>query len=996
MVCSVCSTVNPDGAVECAACKTPLETILGEQPTNPMGVQDPENAATVAMENWTTPSAMGTTTLAEGTVLGGRYQLLKLLGEGGMGAVYKALDREVDRVVALKVIRPQFASEPAILKRFKQELVLARQITHRNVIRIFDLGVAEGVRFITMEYVVGRELSEILTERDKLEPAMAVSYIRQILEGLEAAHNEGVVHRDLKPSNVMIDDQGRARIMDFGIARSASASNMTRTGALMGTPVYMSPEQAKGVTVDNRSDLYTVGIIFYEMLTGTVPFKADNVMTMLLMRCQEKPKPPIEVDSSVPPTLSEIVLKALATEPADRYQNAREMLSDLEMYQAGAAFAPMSRVAPRTLSKTTPPGPSRARRILNMSILILGTISMVVAGYLGLKTYKSPKTNAPAKSVTVLVADFDNTTSESIFDGTLEPVFMTGMEGASFVSSFNRATAHSLAQELAPGSTKLNEAMARTIATRQGINVVITGLVARHGDGYRVTVNAIDGLTGKTMVSRDSAEAPKDKVLTETAKLVPALRRAVGDVTPEAQLAATGETFTSTSLDAMHDYGAAQQQQWAGKFEEAAKLYLKAASADPKFGRAYAGLAAMNRNLGRSAEADKYYKLALEQVDRMTDREKFRTRGGYFLYLHDPKAIEEYTSLVKQFPADTAGQANLAVAYCYARDMAKAMEEARKSVELEPNNTLRKSNQAEYALYASDSAEAIRVARIALGQNPKYEKSYIVVALSQMLDGQVDAATKTYQQLQGVSPLGASMAATGLADIAMYQGKFSEAASILEHEVEADAKNPRSDWAIVKLLIQAESEMAQKRATKAAAYAEKALASSDSDAVLFTAAEILIQAGQQDKARRLAAQLGQRLTPEPRAYAKVILAELQLAQQKPADALETLNDAQKLSDTWIGHFVLGKVYLEAKAFPQADSEFDLCWKRRGEATALFLDEIPTVRYLPAVQYYDGRASEGLKSPKASQYYKAFLAIKASSQDDPLVTDARRRLESPPK
>jgi len=653
VVCTVCSTVNTDGAPECANCKTPFDS-YAEPATQFI---DPSEAETVALDSFTTPGSPDTVPLKGGTLVGARYQLLKLLGEGGMGAVYKALDRELDRIVALKVIRPQFASEPHVLQRFKQELVLARQVTHRNVIRIFDLGVAEGIRFITMEYVEGRDLSSILKERHTLPPGEAVCYIMQICEGLAAAHAEGVIHRDLKPTNVMIDAQGRALIMDFGIARSMASSAMTRTGALMGTPIYMSPEQARATPVDARSDIYTLGIIFYELLTGAVPFKADSLMSTLLMRCEQKPVPPNEIDPSIPSSLNDIILKAMATAPADRYQSTREMLHDLELYQAGTSFAPASSVPPRTLSERPPEPPSQLRRIANIAVPVIAVLSMAAAAYLGFTRSHAPSSNATRKAKTVLVADFENTTSESVFDDALEPVFMTGMEGASFVNLFSRTTAHKLAEELKPGSSKLNEAMARSIAMREGINVVITGLVARQGNGYRVSVNAIDGVTGKTIDSRDSSVVKRDNVVKETATLVPKLRRAIGDVAPETQQVAEGETFTSTSLDALHDYGAAQQQQWAGNSGEAIKLYLQALKADAKFGRAYAGLASASANLGRSADAERYYKLALEQTARMSDRENLRTRGSYFLYMKDPKAIAEFTELVKVYPNDTAGQA---------------------------------------------------------------------------------------------------------------------------------------------------------------------------------------------------------------------------------------------------------------------------------------------------------------------------------------------------
>ena len=199
--------------------------------------------------------------LPPGTVLGNRYEILQILGEGGMGAVYKARDIELDRVMALKVIRPELASNPEILQRFKQELILARQVTDRNVIRIFDLGEADGIKFITMEYVEGESLYQILKREGKVPVAEAVDIMKQMLGGLLAAHREGVIHRDLKPGNVMRDAQGRVVVMDFGLARSFAGDGMTRTGAMLGTMEYMSPEQAQAKELDARSDLFTVGLI---------------------------------------------------------------------------------------------------------------------------------------------------------------------------------------------------------------------------------------------------------------------------------------------------------------------------------------------------------------------------------------------------------------------------------------------------------------------------------------------------------------------------------------------------------------------------------------------------------------------------------------------------------------------------------------------------------------------------------------------------------------
>jgi serine/threonine protein kinase/Flp pilus assembly protein TadD/TolB-like protein len=267
--------------------------------------------------------------LEEGMVLGGRYQILKRLGEGGMGAVYKARDHELDRLVALKVIRPELAGHPDILRRFKQELILARQVTHKNVVRIFDLGSADGRKFITMDFIPGRDLKSILVERGKLPPAEVVPIFEQICRGLEAAHVEGVVHRDLKPQNVMVDDTGRVWLMDFGLARSMEQAGMTRTGVLMGTPDYMSPEQARAEKVDARSDLFSLGIIVHEMLIGRLPFEADTLMAKLLQRVQQAAKPVTEIDPGIPASLGAVVSKCLERDVTKRYQTVREILDDL-------------------------------------------------------------------------------------------------------------------------------------------------------------------------------------------------------------------------------------------------------------------------------------------------------------------------------------------------------------------------------------------------------------------------------------------------------------------------------------------------------------------------------------------------------------------------------------------------------------------------------------------------------------------------------------------
>jgi eukaryotic-like serine/threonine-protein kinase len=335
----------------CVKCATPIDlegiTIgIGEQVSpfpsdatiaiTPAGSDSPDDTLHTPSKDWTGDSerpaspTSSKTPLVPGAVLAGRYQILQILGEGGMGAVFKARDREVDRTVAIKVVRPELSGHPEILRRFKQELVLARQVTHRNVIRIFDLGVADGRRFITMEFVEGKTLQGLITEQTKLPVDQAVGIIRQTLLGLESAHVEGVVHRDLKPQNIMVDSTGRVYLMDFGIAKSMELAGMTRTGVLMGTPDYMSPEQAKGEKADARSDLFTVGVIFFELLTGQQPYRSETVMQTLVKRTKERAIQTRDLDPSIPQYISDVVAKCLEINPDQRYQSAAQILRDLD------------------------------------------------------------------------------------------------------------------------------------------------------------------------------------------------------------------------------------------------------------------------------------------------------------------------------------------------------------------------------------------------------------------------------------------------------------------------------------------------------------------------------------------------------------------------------------------------------------------------------------------------------------------------------------------
>lgn len=1010
MICYHCQASNPDDALRCKRCGIAFSVVDDTETLGPTGqpaapsqapaTSKPSVAAQVltpppesvsrgapSTGGWASAAGFGQA-LEPGTEFGERYRIEAQLGEGGMGAVYKAYDKELDRVVAIKLLRAGLMADPSALQRFKQELLLASKISHKNVLRIHDLGDIGGVKFITMAYVEGEDLHGVLKKQGRLSIERTLHMTRQLCGALEAAHAEGVVHRDLKPQNILVDAADNAYVSDFGLAKSleAGAAGMTRAGEFLGTPRYMSPEQVEGGKLDHRSDLYSLGLILYEMATGDVPFTGDSTLQLMYQRVKDKPKNPKLVNPDLPDYLARIILRCLEKDANDRYQHARDILADLDAQRATSGG--------RSIRVTLPVPVGRNWLAFG------GLVALVVVVVLAippLRTFLFSRGGAPryttgqARHVTLLVADFQNTTGDPVFDGTLEPAFSIAVEGAAFISVFNRAEARKQGAQLQPRATAFDESVARLVAVREGINVVVLGAIETQAPGYHLQVRALDAVTGEEIV-RHATNADKKGVLTAVGKLAAKVRSGLGDATPESAQLAAAETFTSRSLEAAQQYARAQEFQWVGKWDDAIEHYQRAAQLDPDLGRAYAGLAAVYSNMGRLSEAEKHYKLAFSKIDRMSDREKYRTRAGYYLvFRNTEKAIEELTELVRKYPADTAGRANLALAHFYRRDLAKALDEGRRAVELNPKNVPQRNNLGFYAMYAGDFETAIREQRSVLEMNASFVPAYVGIALSQLARGETSEAIKTYQRMEALGGWGASVAAIGLADVSLYEGRAGDAIAILEKAIREDLKAGDADAAATKRIALAEAYSLAGQSARALATLDEATASRR-ESILFWAARTYLALGRDAKALALARELGQRLQAEPQAYAKLIEGEVLLKRRKPQEALRAFLESRKLADTWLGRQDAGRAYLEAGAFAEASSELEACLKRRGEATAVFLDEVPTYRVLPPVYYALGRAQEGLGSPGAAESYKMFLALKKDGAQDPMVADARRRLE----
>jgi len=970
--CPRCQHSNAPGTSRCVACDTAFDDADATVMTS-AGVGANWSRNTRAQGAFDSPAAA----LEEGAVLADRYEILKLLGQGGMGAVYKARDRELDRLVALKVIRPELAGHASILQRFKQELLLARKITHRNIIRIFDLGVADGLRFITMEFVEGQDLSSLLEERPKYTPAETVAILRQVCAALEAAHSEGVVHRDLKPQNIMIGEGGRVCVMDFGLARSMEATGLTQAGALMGTPAYMSPEQAKGMAADERSDLFSLGIIAYLMLTGEMPFKADSALASMLLRTQGPPTPSIQLDPTIPPALSEVVQKALAVDPKDRYQSAAVMDRDLHDWQEGTLAKAI--VTPRVAMMAE----SHTKKWIALAV---GCAAIVAAGVYGLDRWLH-RPSAPVAPMTVLIADFNNHTGDAVFSGTLESTLKLALEGASFINAYDRTRMQDLG--LKPVVGPLDDSKAQSIAASQGVNVVVSGSIDRRGADYLLSVRAIQTLSGKNIISADATASSKDQVLFAVTKLGTAVRKALGDSTSESAQRFSMETLTAGSLEAVHEYAIALDDLSTGQIEDALKHFSEAVDLDPNFGLAYLGMAAASHNLSRQQDADKYIKLALNHIDHMTERERYRTRG-YLYYLEDDnqKCVDEYGTLLVRYPSDTGAYNNLGDCLTRLRNIPKAIEEVKHAVEILPKRAIYHGNVALYSAYAGDSQTAAKEAAATLQLAPTLAFGFEAQAFAGLLQGDVARSAQAYQKIAKIRP---SMAAAGLADLAVYEGRYSEAVKILEKGAADDIAAHNPDAAADKFSELAYVQVLRGQKSAALMALNSALDLSKAVKTRFLAARNYVALGETAKAQELAAGLSSELQIEPQAYGKLIEGEMALKSGDGRAAVKSFTQANAILDTWIGRFDLGTAYLELGAFTEADSEFDRCLKRRGEALALFLDEVPTYGYFPPVYYYEGRVREGLKNSGFPESYKKYLSIRGQAGQDPLLADVRRRL-----
>ncbi len=662
------SSAKPNLSEELAT--VALVTPPGARPSAPSSAQDEDNFATAAA--------------APEVQFGSRYRVICKLGEGGMGTVYKAYDRDLNRVVALKIVRPSLTTNPEAVERFKQELLLASKISHKNILRIHDLGDHGGTKFISMAYVEGQDLYHILKQEGRLPVDRAVRIACQLCSALDAAEAESVVHRDLKPQNILCDQAGNVYVSDFGLAKSLESDlGITRTAQFLGTPRYMSPEQAEAKPVDHRSDIYALGLILYEMVTGDVPFHADSPLQLVYQRIQQKPKSPKLLVPELPDYLSRIILKCLETNPADRYQHAREVLNDLE-----AENAPPP---PRSVQITLPLLSRRGWLVMSgviVAMILAGVSIPRVRQFVLRRGTGSPGASIPSlrQGRYVAVLPFttiggDQSSPSYVSDGLVEAL------SAKLFQLHDIHTTSALAsQTVRPGDSL--EKMARQL----GVNLVISGTVQGTGQKIRVIASLDDVADGRRLWTQEFSGMRDDLLTLEDeiyAKLVDALA-----LKPSRDEMARSSTHPTENVEAYDLYlrgrNAMRGQLIVSNVETAIDYYQRAIKEDPGFALAYTGLAdaslRMYREKKDSVWADKAL-AASQQAQRLDDTpaEVHFTLGTvYSATGKSAEAIAELRRALELAPKSDDGYRRLADAYRAAGRQEEAIRAYRTAIELSP------------------------------------------------------------------------------------------------------------------------------------------------------------------------------------------------------------------------------------------------------------------------------------------------------------------------
>ncbi|MCZ6778142.1 MAG: tetratricopeptide repeat protein [Acidobacteria bacterium] len=782
MNCTRCGRVIQAGADKCEACGLALAGSAGAPPSREGATLTfiPGENPTESIGPLSHPAGDGTVrkNFPPGHRLGKRYEIVAVLGEGGMGTVYEAVDHDLQRRVALKVIRNEMTSQPEVLERFKREILLASSITHKNVLRIHDLGEADGTRFISMNFVKGKNLKQLLREGGPIPVERAMPLLRQICEALQAAHDAGVVHRDLKPQNILIDQEGTPYIADFGISRSLeSGSTMTETGAILGTVDYMSPEQARGDPPDLRSDIYSLGLIMYEIFTGKLPFKSENPLSAMMQRVHKDAPTVRQSRPDLPGWISAVVAKALNRDPEVRHQSARELLGDIERQRPSGKWRRLAR------PKTWAP----------LVVVAVLTAAAVIA-YRSLPV-SGPRMTVPAASMVLL--PFQNLTGDAAYDWIGDGI--PGLVRSNLMrTKALRLIPDERVQRLLAGLQLTADDLSQVpsvirIGGLAGAENAITGSLMRAGDQYRIEAKLLRvGAAGGESFQPIRVEGVGEESLFAMAdELADRIRDRLG--VSEGFWGGGGGTQTSTrSLDALRHYSEGRALLRDGQFTQAEEALKTALEIDQEFPAAHAALAQAYDRLGYDEQALAEADRAVAGLGADSSYEAMKIRAIGLRLKGDRDGAEAvYLELSALAPNDAEAFFDLGLAQEENGNLESALESLDRATDLDPKFADAQFTRGRLLVKLGKSTEALSVFNLVLALHVERSNeegqaaAHTGLGRTQRVLGQDDEALRNFRRAFEISERlgdrrGVSVALTNMAMTQVVGGLYGEAISLLE------------------------------------------------------------------------------------------------------------------------------------------------------------------------------------------------------------------------